>query len=66
MLYLIDKIDGLGVKCIFINYIIVIVVLTKYLREKSLLIKQKGRNLVDCPGAVCILMLILLPQEDLP
>jgi hypothetical protein len=68
VLYLIDKIDGLGVKCIlyFINCRMVIVVLNLYLIEKSLLIGQKGRNIVECPGAVYILMLIPLPKEGLP
>lgn len=44
----------------FIIYIIVMVVLNLYLREKSLLIGQKGGHVVGCPGAVYILMLILL------
>jgi hypothetical protein len=42
------------------------VVLNLYLRGKSLLIGQKGGNVVGCPGAVSILMLILLSQEGLP
>jgi hypothetical protein len=47
--YLIDKNDGLGVRCIlyFINYTLVIVVFNLHLRGKSLLTVQKGRN-VDC------------------
>jgi hypothetical protein len=36
------------------------------LKEKSLLIGQNGRNLVGCPDAIFILMLILLPQGGLP
>ena len=50
----IDKIDRLCVKCIlyFINYRMVIVVLNLYLREKSLLIGQKGGNALGCPDAV--------------
>jgi hypothetical protein len=64
----IDKYDGLDVKCIlyFIICIIGMVVLNLYLREKILLIGQNVGNVVGCPGAVCILMLILLPQEGLP
>ena len=56
MLYLIDKIDELGVKCIlyFMNCKMVIVILNLYLREKSLLIGQKGGNAVDGPGAVFV------------
>jgi hypothetical protein len=34
-------------------------------KKYSLLIEQKGGNVVGCPGAVCILMLILLLQEGL-
>ena len=56
MFYLIDKIDGLGVKCIlyYINCRMIIVVFNLYLREKSLLIGQKGGNAVDGPGAVFV------------
>lgn len=52
----------MGVKCIlyFIICVIGMVVLNLYLREKSLLIGQEGENVVGCPGAVCILMLIML------
>lgn len=54
MFYLIDKIDGLGVKCIlyYINCRMIIVVFNLYLREKSLLIGQKGENVVGGLGAV--------------
>ena len=63
MLYLIHKIDGLADEYVlyFINWRIVVVVLNLYLRKKILLMGQKGGNIVDCPSAVCILMLINLP-----
>ena len=66
--YLIVKDDGLDVRCIlyFITYKMVIIVFNLYLREKSLLIGQKGGSVVHSPGVVCILMLILLSQEGLP
>jgi hypothetical protein len=49
VLYLTDKNDGLGVRCIlnFKNYRIVMVVLNLHLRRKILLIGQKKEN-VDC------------------
>ena len=58
--------ESLGVKRIlyFIIYIIVRIVPNLYLREKSLV--KNGEMLWVCPGAVCILMLILLSQEGLP
>ena len=42
------------------------ILLTLYLRERNLFIEQKRETIVGCPDAVCILMLILLPQEGLP
>lgn len=62
------KIDGPGVKFIlyFINRRMLIVVLDLYLRKKSLLTGQKAGDVVVCHRVVCILMLILLPQEELP
>jgi hypothetical protein len=41
----------------------VIVVLNLFLKEKSLLIGQKWGNVVDCPGVVGILLLMLFPQD---
>jgi hypothetical protein len=68
MFYFIDKNDGLGVRSIlcFINYKMLVVVLNLHLRGKfCLLLEQKGGSVVAGPGAVCILMLILLSWKGL-
>ena len=44
----------------------VIVVLNLYLRERfCFLLEQEGGSVVDGPGAVCVLMLILLSWEGM-
>jgi hypothetical protein len=53
--------------CLLYFIICIIVMVVQFISESkgSLLIGLKVGNVVSCPGAVCILMLIMLPQEGL-
>jgi hypothetical protein len=59
--------DGLGIRPILYltNSKMLIVVLYLYLREFFFFLAQKGGSVVDRPGAVCMLILILLSWEEL-